>query len=95
MRTFFMEEKEISSNDFILIVTLVILQKDRRMNIIQTHYVKDLIKLCHGNNLKALYLYGNFWKKWQETFIIYLIKIVKIVLLTSRRLISNHIFLHY
>ena len=41
---FLWNKKEISSNDFILIVALAYPSKGRRMNIIQTHYVKDLIR---------------------------------------------------
>ena len=41
---FLWKKKEISSNDFVLIVALTYPSKGKRMNIIQTHYVKDLIK---------------------------------------------------
>ena len=36
---------EISKNDFILVVALGYPSSGRRMNFIQTHYVKDLIKI--------------------------------------------------
>ena len=41
---FLWKKKEISSKDFILILALAYPSKGKRMNIIQTHYVKDLIK---------------------------------------------------
>ena len=41
---FLWKKKKISSNDFIIIIALAYPSKGRRMNIIQTHYVKDLIK---------------------------------------------------